>query len=356
MRNACLVALSTALFLLVAEGALWLYDLAQGRPPAAAPVIRPFRIFGPALYAHDDQGRLQLRARHGERFAFEKPPGTVRIVVFGGSTSVNKRVHSSSGLHYPLELQRLLNARRSDQPVEVISVANEAYTSAHALIILALDVLSWQPDLVVLSHNFNDLTASYFPDFVPDYSHKFSHDYYMPGPSELLWKRSRLYRFIDARLRKLARYPVRRGSYGDAPPALGAAVFRRNLESFVTLAHANGVAVVLGSQPLARVSADEFDADLANKPYNRELVYPTHAQFLRHHAGFNAIIAAVARRHGALFVDNARAFGDERALFSDFLHYSHAGVERLADNYARAILAGGLLEQAAPAALSSLPQ
>jgi hypothetical protein len=31
-------------------------------------------------------------------------------------------------------------------------------------------------------------------------------------------------------------------------------------------------------------------------------------------------------------------------------------VERLADNYARAILAGGLLEQAAPAALSSLPQ
>jgi hypothetical protein len=168
----------------------------------------------------------------------------------------------------------------------------------------------------------------------------------------LFWKRSRLYRFVDARLRRLHHFPVRRRSYSDGPPAAGAAVFRRNLETFVTLAQANGIAVVLGSQPLAKVSQAQFDADFANKPYNRVAVYPKHAELVRHHGAFNGIIAEVAAERGALLVDNHRDFAGDPALFSDFLHYTRAGVERLAGNYAEAIIAAGLLTEGPPMALS----
>lgn len=341
-KNVALVLASLAIFLAGGEAALWLYDLAEGRSPLHVPRVKPYRIFGPDLYRFEN-GRLLIQSRHREAFSFEKGADTLRIVTFGGSTTVNKTVYEDRGLHYPLLLQRFLEARLPGRRIEVINVANEAYATTHSLTILAFDVLSWGPDLVILSHNFNDLTASYLPGFLPDYSHKFAHDYYTPGLDEFLWKRSRFYRFVDARLRRLRHYPVRRQSYGPAPPPFAAAIFERNLRSFVTLAQANGTEVVLGAQPLARTTEDAFDAAMANKPYNRETIYPTHEEFLGHHRAFNAILERVAKATGSLFVDNDRAFAGDPALFSDFLHYTEAGVRRLAENYAAAILDADLL-------------
>ena len=141
--------------------------------------LRPFRMFGFDLYGKED-GVRHISSRHGEKYPLEKVPGTFRIVVFGGSTTENLVAFNETGLHYPLLLQKKLRERLQRDDVEVINVGNSAYSTVQSLILLELDVVSWQPDLIIVSHNVNDLVSSYWPGFTFDYSHKYSNEFYLP--------------------------------------------------------------------------------------------------------------------------------------------------------------------------------
>ena len=159
------------------EVALRLYDVAHGRTFAGkAPKVRPYRIFGVDLYGRDGE-KLFVQSRHGERFPFVKGEDTFRIVTFGGSTTANNHAYSTAGIHCPLVLERLLQQAYPSRKIEVINVGYEGYATTHSIAVLAVDVLSWDPDLVIISHDFNDLETSYFDHFFPDHSHKFLIDY-----------------------------------------------------------------------------------------------------------------------------------------------------------------------------------
>ena len=69
--------------------------------------IKPFLIFGFSLY-EEVAGVRHISSQHGELFPLAKPNGTYRIVVFGGSTTVNAYSFRINGLHYPLRLQQIL--------------------------------------------------------------------------------------------------------------------------------------------------------------------------------------------------------------------------------------------------------
>lgn len=316
------------------EVGLRVYDLVNGRSFFSSANIIPYRIFGNELYdkTGDD---LRIRSHHGEIFPFAKPPATVRVVTFGGSTSVNEAVFTEYGVHYPSLLQERLNSRFEGKTFEVINVANEAYATTHSITLLAFDVLSWNPDVVIISHNTNDLHASYFPEFVPDYSNKYAHDYY-----SLPWLRHtcanlRLCRTIRSRIEKaqLIGHPVRRRSYGLEPVDLARNVFERNLESFALLAKSRGIDVIIGSQPLKTITEAEFDEDLGIKSYNSDMYYPLHEEFVSHHARYNEIIKATTGRLDIGYADNDETFDGNPDYFLDLVHYSKAGVELLARNY-----------------------
>jgi lysophospholipase L1-like esterase len=337
-RQLLLSIAALLLGLLGLEVAIRLYDVAHGREFLSGPVIKPHRLFGSDVYSADEDGP-SIRSRHGEPFTFDKASGVTRIVTFGGSTSVNKAVFVEHGLHYSSVLQTQLKQRFPDKAFEVITVANEAYTIPHSITLLAFDVLSWDPDIVILSHNFNDLNASYFPGFRPDYSNKLSHAYYNMTWRKYTCQMLRLCRFVSARLRAsgLNGHPVRRASYGTQPPAIAQDVFERNLRSFAALARENGIRVILGSQPLERIEQADFDLDMGVKPYNDVVTYPLHDEFVSHHKTFNEIIAMTANRMGVTYVDNHEIFDGDPTYFKDFIHYSRAGVELLASNYENAI-------------------
>jgi lysophospholipase L1-like esterase len=346
-KNIAAVVIALLLLLTLGELAFRLYDVSQGRSFAGdMPQIRPYRIFGVDLYRVDGD-RLTIQSRHGESFPFTKDDRTIRIVAFGGSTTANASNYRRDGIHYPLVLQNILQQANPSHNIEVINVGHEGYATTHFLTILAFDALSWKPDIVIISEDFNDLEASYFEIFFPDYSQKYSIEYYTPGLFELLGHRSRLFRFVRSRLLRidaLNRYPVQRAHYGPLPPQLGREVFARNLKSFVTLAQSNGIKVVLGSQALEALSEADFVEDFERKSYNNLVWYPEHDLFLRHHQAFNDIIEQVAGETGALFVNNNRILGGQEEFFEDFIHYSKLGVETVARNYADAILAAGMIE------------
>lgn len=321
-------------------------DFLQNKQRAQRSII-PFRMFGPDFYATEN-GLRYIVGRHGEKFPFEKPEGTFRIVTMGGSTTQNL----VDGMHYPLRLQEMLVELYPNRTIEVINTGNSAYATPHLIIALAMDVLSWKPDLIIASENINDLIAAYFPDFALDYSNKYFHETFLPHPSliQQLFGWSRLYWVIVSRTEALsyrmleARNTVyMRRSYGNEPPPEAKAVFRRNWETFVDVARGRDIPVILASQPLES-EEHYWDLHMRYKKYNDVAVYPLHEEFLLHHAMYNATIKEVANEKGVFFVDNAAVFAGEPSLFSDFVHYTRAGIETLAKNYTAFIARHNLIK------------
>ena len=226
-----LVVISIFVTLILLEVGIRTYDAASGlgffsshRRPRNTwqnPQVRPFRTFGYDLYVETDDTRF-ISSRWGELYPLDKPEDTFRIVAFGGSTTENR----ADDVHYPLLLQTLLRERTGRNSIEVINVGYAAYATPHSLILLELDVLEWDPDLVILSHNINDLLAAYWPDFAFDYSNKYSHSAYnVPDYrlAEALFQDFQLYWVLDAAIEDLNAQDgtqMQRESYGDAPDAM----------------------------------------------------------------------------------------------------------------------------------------
>ena len=300
----------------------------------------PFRIFGFDPYVTVG-GETMISSRWKETYRFQKRADTIRIVCFGGSTTESR----VNGYHYPLVLQSLLRERMANQNIEVINVGNAAYATPHFIILLALDVISWAPDLVILSENINDLLAMYFPGFRLDYGNKYTHEFYMAADysqryswPNVVFQNSRLYWFLYHRVEQL-RYRrerlapgIRRRSYGARPSPEAADVFRRNLQTFVYIARSRGIPVLLGTQPL-QPSEEYFVRHMAHKPYNAFVVYPRHDEFVKHHAAFNRVIREVGGEMGLDVVDNDTIFGGQERYFRDYVHHTEEGIRKLAENY-----------------------
>ncbi len=313
----------------------------------------PFRTFGPKFYQTVDGVRF-ITSTHGELFPLKKEKDVFRIVCFGGSTTENRWSLSLAGFHYPLLLQSELRDRFKTQNIEVINVGFNGYATPHSLILLELDVLSWEPDLVILSHNINDLKVSYWTDFTFDYSNTFSDKFYKIPDFEsvlstpnLLFQHSQLYWFISHRLEKMRHkgniYPIQRKSQGNEPNPLALNTFKRNLESFISLAHARNIKVLLGTQAL--YPKEEFFNRIGNRfPYNDKVIYPLHEELIEHHRVYNKMIATVAKERSTLFVDNGASLEGREEFFMDHIHYTPEGVRQLVQNYVHALGKSGVMD------------
>lgn len=342
-----LLLLGTVFFLLFSmELGIRFWDMSRGHgffsdyrdELARIKPIIPYRIFGWELY-REIEGVPYIVSSQGELFPLQKPAGTIRIVAFGGSTTKQK----VEGVHYPLRLQELLAGRYPDKHIEVINVGEDAYATTHMITLLAFDVVSWDPDFVILSENANDLVTAYFDNsYTPDYSNKYGSVAYMPRYEErfsftnVFFRKSRFYWFVKGKIDAFApsrssRQNTRRTSYGDEPPESGQVLFRRNLNTFVAIAQAYKIPVILASQPFnERYELWDFNID-SRKLDNA--VYPLLKEHALHHRKFNEILQSVAKKSGSYFLDNDALFAGDQSLFIDSLHYTRDGTEKLAGDY-----------------------
>lgn len=313
--------------------------------PLVSKKIIPFRIFGFDPYATVG-GETLISDRWGNKFSLEKPDGVYRIVCFGGSTTQNR----VGGDHYPGLLQEKLRRLTKSENVEVINLGFAAYATPHSIILLEFDVISWQPDLVILSHNVNDLFVLYWPAFRPDYWNKYGHEFYTRPDytkiyswANVTFQHSHLYWFLYHRWNRIRMEEesrskgIRRQSYDESHFRRAAIVFKRNLKTFIDIAKSNDIGIMLGTQPL-EASEDYFLKHMAYKPYNDIIVYPPHDEFVEHHAAFNNVLREVSMEEEVDLVDNERKFDGKTGYFSDFVHYSELGVRELANNYAVGII------------------
>jgi hypothetical protein len=84
----------------------------------------------------------------------EKPPGMIRVIVQGGSTTED--IFVDDGRTWPEQLQEKLNAILKTDRIEVINMGTSGYTSWNCVNDLKLNGLHLKPEIVVAYHGVND--------------------------------------------------------------------------------------------------------------------------------------------------------------------------------------------------------
>lgn len=202
-----LLGISLFVTCLLLEGGIRLFGLAYDPQfdeggklilvDSADPVIRkelPAHFDGMMLGAHAQINSFGMR---GPEISLQKPPGVYRIAVLGDSWAFGWGVDQE--MAFPAILQRLLqeSAAPGSARYEVLNFSVPAYDTRQELAVLRKRVLRFQPDLVLIAFNINDV------EFHDAQSSK-QQEMLIRELERSLNKHSHLFRFIDDRARRLA--------------------------------------------------------------------------------------------------------------------------------------------------------
>jgi lysophospholipase L1-like esterase len=305
------IVLIWSVILLAAETAwrTYLYSIGRGF------FDDPHKFTSPFFTIYEEPPPFKWRTtawyRNG-RVEFAKAPNEIRIICFGGSTTVNWR----AGLSYPELIERRLAERHPRYLIRVLNAGGDGYSTAHTLVNLSLRNLEIQPDIITVYENINDLSAKDFGDQITsDYANKYKSDFFLDfrhrtGLIAALTKISRLARSVFSNINILA-FPD--AGHGGGRQSLGRdyrpglQYFALNLRSIAAIAKEHGIRVLMASQP---------------------------AQAGFRYAGFaayNETVRTIAMERGIVFVDVAAAVTGDDLFLPDAIHNTRKGVERVAD-------------------------
>jgi lysophospholipase L1-like esterase len=262
----------------------------------------------PAPYKNGDVYEF----KNGDLLTAKEARRSVVVVCLGGSTTLSA---TADGKMYPKLLEEQLQKDLHTSAIRVMNAGGNAFASMHSLVNFSLRILTpdIKPDVIVVYHNINDLSANYFgSETLPDYANKYMTDFYLAyphksGPLSLFLRQSRFFRFLYYRS-NLVGYGYDRAPDGDYQT--GAVFFERNLRSIAALAAANHVGVVIGTQPTR-------SAEVRNQVSHRF---------------YNAVNRKVAAEFGDELADVVEAVTDG-SDFIDEVHYSPSGVEKVAKTF-----------------------
>ncbi len=312
------------------------FALLPGAREAPFP-LSPFLAFGPRIdwqmpgKAHPETAYWNAQGFRTHDVLGPRPANEVRVIALGSSTTED--VWNEAGIHWPLVAEQTLHAAGRDD-VRIYNGAMSAYTSAHTLVRLELDVLQYEPDLVLVSDNVNDLRVVYAAanQGVPidaSYRVKYARKRYTGYLDESDVVVSRLVDSLRVHLAALLpqnekpRPPLE--GYDLAP---GLAIFERNLRSIVAVARANGADVVFVTLPASRSEA-HFEAEAAPARLGAAEAFPTHERFLTDLDRYNDALRQVGAGLHVPVIDAAALLPPDEALFSDLVHTTTAGARAL---------------------------
>lgn len=289
LKKALTTVLGVAFGLLLAEGGLRLYgELATrtgqqlaARDPFAA-IYEPYGNYGyrpkpgkVEKFMNGTRSPFNAMGYRGPVVNLEKPPGTLRIILLGGSTAAGYAVEDDQTID--AYMRSLLAERLPAVCVEVVNLAVSAYDSYQDFERFRLDGTRLAPDLVIIHSGINDVRHARIPDLTappdrrtlvwesalvkpreelktgPSFWTMLKHYSYLarlPGyVSDLRWQRQDL-----TAIRVTEPYPA------------AVDYFETNLENTIALADQIGAGVILSTPPSA-LSVRNQPADPVEKSY-----------------------------------------------------------------------------------------
>jgi lysophospholipase L1-like esterase len=307
----------------------------------------------------------------GEEILADKPKGTYRIVVLGGSTVLNREVPFEDNAVRILE--KKLRLYFPNRKIEVINAGKDYYTTEHSLIQYMFKISDLNPDLIIMWHGANDMWNSCLSEGVfthgpykSDYSHFFGpltkivFDYFRPQPLiqikfvtlDFLLKASRdnLYSDITSKLKEfflekaIKNYINEKNtiSVRDFPSDYA---YRRNLSYLIEITKQRNVPLILGNQPnlfktknsteeVKKINVickkDNKNYDLESLKYGLDL--------------FNRTTEQTALEKNTLFVNLDKEVPKNLTYFLDAFHYTKEGNKTVANNLFNFILSKRIIE------------
>lgn len=263
----------------------------------------------------------------GTDFTKEKPVNVIRIAALGGSTTERG---------YPKLLENYLNEKKQIDSLEfeVYNFGLSGWTTAHSLTNFLLNVVDFQPNVVIIHHAWNDvLIRNTDPKhFRNDYAHVYKSFEAPTVYDRYLLRSSMLYRYIKWVINKRPSSSALETAMLIDPKSYinteefsnleELFPFQRNIQSIIDHAQLNGAEVILSTQP-----------------HSSDSTVPLF-QSAQHIDQCNELLRKIAASDSSCaFVDlDAQLTGKKNDFFIDLGHMTEEGIEYKAEEFGKVIL------------------
>lgn len=322
------------------------------------PYVEDFHPFLQAINTKKNEGYLHVDSagfRYDE-ISPNKPKGVYRVFVLGGSTVLDqfrpydqtlvKQIEDKLRIHYP------------NKNIQVINAGYARYTSEHSLILYETKVQDYHPDLVVLFQGFNDLYYSCTPSFSPirtyqnDYSHFYevltniTNSYFNYQLSfDVLDRIAKAFQdnfYSDIRNKLPSLSAKTTYTAMNNFPSLNA--YTRNTKDIVKLVKADNVKMILGNQPV-HYNGDPKNYGLVEYYCRNGNVLVSPKSITKGMQEFNNETKQIAQQYHIPFVDLASQIPPNDQYFTDDVHYTDLGDDKVAQLLYNAIVKSGYVNQ-----------
>jgi len=193
----------------------------------------------------------------------EKPAGTFRVICLGDSVTFGYRVptvwpdkpteYDHESLPFPMLLEKHLRSVNPGRKIEVFPMAVPGYTSHQGLAWLQRDIDQLQPDMVIASFGWNDVSSSDIPD-----RDAIRTDFY---PVAIRWLIDHSQAFAHATRWLRSRNPRSQGQIHPGP-RVSQLEYLNNFSKIVDLVRSRGAAIVVVGAPYRDASTNPPEAEL----------------------------------------------------------------------------------------------
>ncbi|MEK8015913.1 MAG: SGNH/GDSL hydrolase family protein [Candidatus Parabeggiatoa sp.] len=292
---------------------------------------------------------------------YQKSSNEIRIATIGASTTAN--IYLSYDDNWPGYLGRLVQNALPDKKIKVINAGVPGFDTAQSIGNLALRVIPFQPDIVIIYHAYNDLKAiGKEVNFQPDYSHIHTKPYgFHNKPNWLIrWldhsmfyvrlrQQYRDYNQNAQKLEALKNERLGKSNRLNHIPQEAKKIFEQHIHTLVSIAKGQGAEVVLSSfATLNDPQLDYSDFEVFNplSKFQRGQIYAlmhftpglTSKAIFEGINSYNEILKTIAIQEETGWVDNATLVPHEDQYFLDRVHFSKEGAARMANNFFPVVL------------------
>jgi lysophospholipase L1-like esterase len=265
----------------------------------------------------------------GDDFPEVKPPGTIRIVCLGASTTEGLVYDNET---YPYYLQQELRQRYPDKTIEVINAGHHAYKAEDNLALLEQQILPLKPDLVIWYETANDLNFTEFSPSLqaePCWREGICWLAGKPWGYEILYQDSALFRLLADRFGGNPVPPSMAHSFDDTGTKRGALRYTDTLRRMAAAAKAANTSLAFVS--FVTVADDGLHVNYEESPYLFDQVYRTYypltpGEIGKAYAYYNNQSRQVAEENNLPYYDLATEFPQDPEYFpSDYIHFNPEG-------------------------------
>ncbi len=275
--------------------------------------------------------------------AKEKPPGVLRIVCLGASTTADNWKVKPPHWGYPWFLEKELKKVFARDDIEVINFGTPMYSSEHSLILWLTAARDYNPDIVIIMSAINDLIRSFehpslsTGSFREDYGNYYGVASNWASPREPYLKKLIGNSFFEvwySDFREAKDHVTEKpfNNFRSLP------VFKRNMRLLTENIRLDGAKPILLTQPfLYHESMTSQELAMLKFPAIFCIEHGLKADVPSMHTGmksFNEVVRHIAHEMDVLYIDLETIIPKDREYFIDDVHYTKKGKKQVARNIA----------------------